>query len=80
MTTGYSGKIELPWDFYVSGFADINIADKEGPTWGYGEVVFGKPFGKDSRYKVEVGAGLKSKGSGEINPRKDLRLIAGINF
>jgi len=73
-TLGYFASVNLPEDFQLFGFGEINIRGNE-PSWAYGETELSKKVGDN----LSVGLNLQLNGQGEgrltpkIVPRVALR-------
>jgi hypothetical protein len=62
----------------LSGFAEVNMAGKKGPQFGYGEIELARKFGE----RVSVGANLQlnGKGAGVMTPEFVPRVALRVNF
>jgi hypothetical protein len=75
---GYFISLDLPKGFNVNSFGQFNLANKEGPTWAYGEVSANKNLGK--KWNLGYNPALKSKGFGKFAPRVEHRITLKRNF
>jgi len=74
---GYSAKVNLPKDFFLFSFGQMNVNDKGGPTWCYGELTAGKKFKK---WSVGYNPALVSKGQGKAVPKMEHRAYVSRDF
>jgi len=71
---GYSFGLELPYDFKLSGFGDINLNGKKGAEWSYGEIGLEKMLSKE--ISIGYNAGLYRKEVGKLLPQIDHKISA----
>jgi len=74
---GYSAKVNLPRDFFLFGFGQMNIANKEGPTWNYGELTAGKNIKK---WSFGYNPALINRGQGKAIPKMEHRAYVSAKF
>jgi len=68
---------ELPYDFSLLAFGEMNVAAEKGPQWCYGEIELARKFGEEKRFSVGLNLQLNNNGVGnpipEVVPRLALR-------
>ncbi|MBS3050757.1 MAG: hypothetical protein J4400_01255 [Candidatus Aenigmarchaeota archaeon] len=74
---GYSGSLELPQDFDVSVFGEIDVDSPHGAEWGYGEISIGRNFGK---FRLSYNPLLKNRDDGILKPRMEHAVCASYKF
>ena len=73
---GYFGYQNLGKGWDISSFADINLAAKQGPEWGYGEISLKKQLWDG--VSIAYNPALLSKG--KLAPKPQHRVTLGIDF
>ncbi|MEI7718471.1 MAG: hypothetical protein WCI72_01270 [archaeon] len=77
---GFAAGAELPADFSVLAFAEVNVAARKGVQWGYGEVELAKKFGEDKRFSVGLNLQLNNQGAGNPVPEVVPRAVVRVGF
>lgn len=74
---GFAFGADLPYDFSLIAFGEMNIATKKGVQWNYGEIELARKFGEEKRFSIGLNLQLNNNGAGnplpEVVPRIALR-------
>jgi hypothetical protein len=74
----FAAGVNLPHNFSLSAFGEINPYAEKGPEWCYGEVGFEKNFGKHLSTGLNIQ--LNNKASGKLSPEGIPRFVIRANF
>lgn len=75
---GIFASVDLPQNFSLWGFGEINPVASNGPQWSYGEIELAKNFGK--RFSVGANFQLNCKGKGILEPEVIPRVAIRAKF
>ena len=62
---GYFGSIDFPYGISLSSFGEINLRNKNGPQWGYGEVSLTKRL----NHRLGISYNPLLKNDGNLSPK-----------
>ena len=65
-TISFVAGANLPYNFSLVAFGEVNVAATKGPQWVYGEIDFSKCFGE--RVSVGLNVQLNNKGVSQMGP------------
>ena len=75
---GLSASVDLPHNFSLWGFGEVNVAGAHGAQWSYEEIELAKTFKK--RFSIGANIQLNSKGRRKFEPEVILRLAVRVKF